>query len=74
MEANMKFDERKLILYNKIGTGGQGCVYDAEYDREDCVMKTLHQKNDEHIEREYKYLKHFNYQPDAIGIPKVGPR
>ena len=70
----MKFDERKLILYGKIGAGGQGCVYDAEYDGEDCVVKTSLQKDDERIRREYKYLKHFNYQYDVVGIPKVGPR
>ena len=70
----MKFDETKLTLYGKMGAGGQGCVYDAEYDGEDCVMKTSHQKDDERIKREYKYLKHFNYQSDVVGIPKVGPR
>ena len=74
MEAKINFDERLLTLYDKIGVGGQGCVYDAEYDRKDCVMKTSFKEDDRSIKREYKYLKHFNYQSDAIGIPKIGPR
>ena len=73
-KAKMKFDERKLTLYGKIGVGGQGYVYDAEYDGEKCVMKTSHLNDDGRIRREYKFLKHFNYQSDAFGIPKIGPR
>ena len=42
MDINMKFDPTKLRILERIGDGGQGCVYSAMYKDELVVVKTSH--------------------------------
>ena len=73
MDSRTKFDQKQLRILERIGDGGQGCVYSAVYKGEDVVVKTSHD-NDGSLKEEHKILRHFNRQPDCYGIPWVGHR
>ena len=71
----MKFDPTKLRILERIGDGGQGCVYSAVYKDELVVVKTSHSHdNDGGLKEEHKILRHFNRQHDCYGIPRIGCR
>ena len=65
------YDTKKLKVGGKLGIGGLGCVFDATYDNQPCVLKSSTNRNDDYLIVEEFDLLRLLDDKKVSGIPNI---